>query len=415
MNEYNKYTQPGEHDIIRWSVSGDAENMQDSVVEVNHARLFKEKYPTFGGPYDSHMGTTDHRWRCSACKNKKTVCDGHFGHTQLNYPVKSPLYLKEILKWLKIVCMKCGSLLVTKNIKITGTKRINKYIIMSKSERKCKNCDHVNPLVFKNKLEPNMFQYDVLTDKGVKKVELLNSEISKILNRVSDKCVLKVGKPLSSHPKKFIISTLRIPPNTIRPDIRSLGGNRSNNDDITAFIKNIIEQNLKIQPLASEEELTDKIRNKYYSLDAMVSAMMKGNSGSNSQQVRVITSSHKQPTPITGRFPKKTGRPRYNLMGKRVWNMVRSVITGDCYMKINELGMPKSVAMNLTIPIIVQDDNIDLLNIYFNNKREYPGISGIMDGNSKKFYNVDYLQDDYKLKIGDKVYRHLIDGGRGKL
>jgi len=36
---------------------------------------------------------------------------------------------------------------------------------------------------------------------------------------------------------------MRAPPNAIRPDIRRVGGSRSNNNDITALLKNIVEIN----------------------------------------------------------------------------------------------------------------------------------------------------------------------------
>jgi DNA-directed RNA polymerase beta' subunit len=55
--------------------------------------------------------------------------------------------------------------------------------------------------------------------------------------------LLKMQKPLTAHPKKFILDIIRVPPNTIRPDIRRIGGSRSNNNDITALTKNIVEIN----------------------------------------------------------------------------------------------------------------------------------------------------------------------------
>jgi DNA-directed RNA polymerase beta' subunit len=73
--------------------------------------------------------------------------------------------------------------------------------------------------------------------------ELYNHRIKQILSRITDETVIKAGKPLASHPKNLILSTIRVPPNTIRPDIRKLGGNRSNNSDITSFTKNIVELN----------------------------------------------------------------------------------------------------------------------------------------------------------------------------
>ncbi len=61
------------------------------------------------------------------------------------------------------------------------------------------------------------------------------------------------------------------------------------------------------------------------------------------------------------RLKGKEGRIRGNLMGKRVDFSARSVITPDPNIKINELGVPFKVAMNLTYPEIVTKYNIDMM------------------------------------------------------
>src|ERR1700728_4315230 len=46
----------------------------------------------------------------------------------------------------------------------------------------------------------------------------------------------------------------------------------------------------------------------------------------------------------------KEGRLRGNLMGKRVDFSTRTVITGDPNLELDKVGVPKSIAMNLTYP-----------------------------------------------------------------
>lgn len=50
------------------------------------------------------------------------------------------------------------------------------------------------------------------------------------------------------------------------------------------------------------------------------------------------------------RLKGKSGRIRGNLMGKRVDFSARTVITGDPNIGIDELGVPWSIAQNLTFP-----------------------------------------------------------------
>ena len=51
---------------------------------------------------------------------------------------------------------------------------------------------------------------------------------------------------------------------------------------------------------------------------------------------------------ISDRIKGKQGRIRSNLMGKRVDFSARSVITSDPYINIDEVGVPKKIAMELT-------------------------------------------------------------------
>ena len=95
-------------------ISGDLDNLLKSYVEVTSKDLFRKKLPIQQGSYDAHMGTTENNWRCQSCYNTKTDCPGHFGHINLKYPVQSHMYKDEIMQWLKVICFKCGSLLINK-------------------------------------------------------------------------------------------------------------------------------------------------------------------------------------------------------------------------------------------------------------------------------------------------------------
>jgi DNA-directed RNA polymerase II subunit RPB1 len=53
---------------------------------------------------------------------------------------------------------------------------------------------------------------------------------------------------------------------------------------------------------------------------------------------------------IRARLKGKEGRLRGNLMGKRVDFSARTVITGDPNLDLDEVGVPYTIAMNLTYP-----------------------------------------------------------------
>uniref|UniRef100_A0A3B4BD94 DNA-directed RNA polymerase subunit n=1 Tax=Periophthalmus magnuspinnatus TaxID=409849 RepID=A0A3B4BD94_9GOBI len=64
---------------------------------------------------------------------------------------------------------------------------------------------------------------------------------------------------------------------------------------------------------------------------------------------------------IKQRLKGKEGRVRGNLMGKRVDFSARTVITPDPNLQIDQVGVPRSIAANMTFPEIVTPFNIDRL------------------------------------------------------
>lgn len=62
---------------------------------------------------------------------------------------------------------------------------------------------------------------------------------------------------------------------------------------------------------------------------------------------------------IKQRLKSKEGRIRGNLMGKRVDFSARAVITPDPNIAIDQVGVPRMIAQNLTFPEIVTPFNID--------------------------------------------------------
>ncbi len=62
---------------------------------------------------------------------------------------------------------------------------------------------------------------------------------------------------------------------------------------------------------------------------------------------------------VKQRLKTKEGRVRGNLMGKRVDFSARAVITPDPNIEIDQVGVPRTIAQNLTFPEAVTPFNID--------------------------------------------------------
>jgi len=69
---------------------------------------FNTHTPYINGIYDPKMGPSNNI-RCTLCKFTRRQCPGHYGRVELEYPIKVPILIDELPKWLSIVCHYCSS------------------------------------------------------------------------------------------------------------------------------------------------------------------------------------------------------------------------------------------------------------------------------------------------------------------
>jgi len=90
---------------------------------------------------------------------------------------------------------------------------------------------------------------------------------------------------------------------------------------------------------------------------------------------------------LSQRLKSKDGRFRHNLSGKRVNFSARTVISPDPNLSINEVGVPYSIAMELTVPVKATKHNIKHLTKFIKNgPNKHPGANYVIkpDGIRKK-------------------------------
>ena len=398
---------------VSFYVAGTDENRTDGYVNVEYKDAFKSgNVPAQNGIYDPHMGTTDNSWKCNSCFNKKDLCPGHCGVLELKYPVQNPMYKEELFKWLKIICLECGKLIIDKNLDIVGDELLKEHVKLTRSSKKksiCTRCNAVHPNIVRDKTEQLTIYKEYEMEGGkIRREVLTTKEMLQIFDRVSPETLARVGRPLSSHPRKFIISALCVPPNTIRPDIRKIGGTKSGVNDTTLLLRNIVSANEKIPDTITEYNET--LRGLINLLELMCYEMLRGSTSSNNNKTRIQLSNTKPPASIASHIPKKTGRIRGSLMGKRTHSTCRSVISCDPSMELDELGVPIYIARKIQIPVTYREWNKDELNMYFENgDKIYPGCTRIKKP-SGTYYVGKINRKTFKLEIGDIIYRDMIDG-----
>lgn len=409
-------TYPSTIEYVQFYSLGNNENLEDSYVEVTSKDLFRHGMPVPNGTYDAHMGTTENQWRCHSCFNSKVLCPGHSGHINLNYPVQSPMYKDDIIQWLKIICFECGNLIINKVkaiAQIPTIRKLSEYVKLTRNIEKninCATCNAVHPHVVRDKNRPVTIWAEFYKGNKIeRKYQLYNHLIATIFERISNQTLALMGKPSISHPRKWILNIIRVPANTIRPDIKKIGGGRSNNNDLTTLTKAIVEINNNL-PTIIPKDVTDDLEANFTNLDMAYYELVKGTPGSSGKN-KITTNTNRPPGSLASRLPSKTGRIRRNLMGGRTWYTARSVITCDPMLRIDEIGIPKEVAIEIQIPEIINSRNRDRLMIYFSNKRDlYPGCTKVHKKRTGIDHWVGSLSKDFVLEDGDTIMRDLING-----
>lgn len=387
---------------VSFHLMGSEDHAKSSNCEIISKDLFSNDRPLDQGIYSLNMGTTSYSYRCKTCQNTRDKCPGHFGAVQLRHPVVNPLFRAEVLRWLRQVCHSCGSALGKDGD--DGSFRI--AVANSGKIGKCNHCNAVQPIVVKDPREP-MFLLKRSPDGG-DDVRMFNDEVETIFSRVSDETAAKINGKY--HPSSLILRTVPAIPNNARPDVRKLrSSTRSNNNDTTTFIKNVVATNESLPLLISDEERASK-ETMLNLLEITYSNMVRDPAGGLASS-RIVGGNGQALTSLGTRLRGKEGRIRGNLEGKRFQHGGRSVISGDNFIDIDEVGIPVTIAKVLQVPEVVRPYNIDRIMTFFLNKNTaYPGCTKLVKGDTGATYHIASMKDNIKLEYGDTLYRDLIDG-----
>lgn len=404
---------------VQFYVNNSESNSRESYVVVKATDPLKNGIPTPNGVNSPYTGTVELMHKCATCHNKKQKCPGHSGNILLKYPLLSPLFLSYIRNWLKVVCEHCGSLLYGDDVvmKYPEGRRLKELAkILKQKNEKCFYCGKVHHLIRKDQTSQLAIVARIkdANDRIKEERNLFPHEIERIFSRVTEETVLRLGEPLQSHPSNFVLRSIRVPAVTIRPEVKKLGGTRSSNDDLTVLLQSIIKINASMPSAMNLENLSDIDRKNiamleyaYYRFVRPAPKPTKIQIGG--KQTVIGKSSNLRSAAV--RLCKKEGMIRKLILGKRVHVIVRSVITCNPYLAIDEVGVPLVIAKSIQQIEVVQEFNRSRLMVYFlNGTKKYPGCTHIKKKSTGGSYRINTLRDDYTLEIGDEIMRDTIDG-----
>lgn len=403
--------------------------------------------PRKGGLMDPCMGTIDRNTSCETCGEGMAECPGHFGHIELARPIYHPGFMIKVKKILECICTNCGHLKLDQQGepalwellgRLQPKYRLKYVWERAKTTFVCAEndpveddalapvvlghggCGHRQPLIRKEGLK--MFTVDKKTDedgdeKGKKegavrpaeKRIMTAQECYNILKKIPADDMEAMGLSAEfARPEWMILTVLPVPPAPVRPSVVS-PGKASAQDDLTYKLAEIIKANGSVQKAEQEGSPHYIINNFVELLQYHVCTYM------DNDYAGVPTAKQKGGRPIKSiraRLKGKEGRLRGNLMGKRVDFSARTVITGDPLLDLDQVGVPRSIAMNLTYPERVTIHNrLRLQELVENGPATYPGARFVLKDSGERI-DLKYRKTNIPLQLefGWIVERHLIDG-----
>ncbi|MGK2896844.1 MAG: DNA-directed RNA polymerase subunit beta' [Candidatus Makana argininalis] len=205
-----------------------------------------------------------------------------------------------------------------------------------------------------------------------KELEITNSENKrkKINKRIK---ILESFINSGNKPDWMILTVLPVLPPDLRPLV-PLDGGRFATSDLNDLYRRVINRNNRLKRLIELSAPDIIIRNEKRMLQESVDSVLD-----NGRRGKAITSSNKRPLKSLSEMIKgKQGRFRQNLLGKRVDYSGRSVITVGPYLKLNQCGLPKRMALELFKPFVYS-------------KLETRGISTTIKSAKKMVDNEEYI------------------------
>lgn len=403
-------------DCVQFGILSPDEIRRMSVAEIKHEKLYENGEPKLEGIIDQRLGTNG-TFICMTCYGTNETCPGHFGHVELAKPVYNVGFVNTTLKILRCVCHYCSKVLCSEAT-VQALLRVKKPVDRlrralretSGAKKVCSKetgCGHVQPKYSREAFRIKAILADSGEEGGDTKENLDASKVYAIFKRISDEDCRALGfSPEFSRPEWLLVSLLPVPPPQVRPSV--MRGGLRNEDDLTNKLADIVKNNNILRTLESTGAVAHVLKEQEALVQYHVVTYMNNEfAGVIPATVRGGSRAIKS---IGQRFKGKEGRVRGNLMGKRVDFSARTVITPDPNLKLHEVGVPFSIAMNLTYPEVVTAFNREeLTKLAMRGPHQHPGVNYIE--NEGRIWNLEFQNPaDIQLSIGMKVFRHIRDG-----
>jgi DNA-directed RNA polymerase II subunit RPB1 len=375
------------------------------------------------------MGTMDKFGGvCTTDGSNMYDCPGYFGHLELAAPMYHCGFIKTVVRVLRCVSYHTSQLLVSKEdpryrlglLRAKPEARLRYFTALCASKRLDEATGAPQPsyrlegvkIVLEFPKPKNADDPAAQVPESERRQELSAARCYEILRRIPDADARALGfDPRFTRPDWLLITVLPVPPPPVRPSVLMDSSARCE-DDLTHKLIEIVRANAALrrqaQNGAPQHILSEFAALLQFHLTTYFDNGIPGQPPALQRSGRPIKA-------ISARLKGKGGRVRGNLMGKRVDFSARTVITGDPNIGIDELGVPWSIALNLTFPETVTPANrARLQQLADAGPHPPPGQTGakcIVRADGRRV-NLAYARADAdrRLEVGDRVERHLRSG-----
>ncbi|CAH1781896.1 unnamed protein product [Owenia fusiformis] len=436
--------------LVRWMQFGilsPDEIKRMSVTEggIQYSETTEGGRPKLNGLMDPRQGVIDRMSRCQTCAGNMSECPGHFAHIELAKPVYHVGFMTKTIKVLRCVCFFCSKMLIDPShpkikeviakSKLFPRKRLAHVYDQCKGKNICEGgdemekvgqeddedalgggekkkghngCGRYQPKIRRQGLELTAEWKHVNEESQERKIVLTAERVYEIFKRITDEeCIVLGMDPKFARPDWMIVTAFPVPPLSVRPAVVMFGAAR-NQDDLTHKLADIIKANNQLkrneQNGAAAHIIAEDTKMLQYHVSTFVDNEMPGLPKATQKSGRPLKS-------VKQRLKGKEGRIRGNLMGKRVDFSARTVITPDPNLGIHQVGVPRTIAQNMTFPEIVTPFNIDRMQeLVRRGATQYPGAKYIIRDNGDRIdLRFHPKASDLHLQIGYKVERHMQD------
>ncbi|NTV31233.1 DNA-directed RNA polymerase subunit beta' [candidate division WWE3 bacterium] len=158
--------------------------------------------------------------------------------------------------------------------------------------------------------------------------------------------IIKGMKDAQINPAWIVMEALPVIPPDLRPMVQLPGG-RFATSDLNDLYRRVINRNNRLRELIQLGAPSIILQNEKRMLQEAVDSLIEGS--------RKITRGRKELQSLSDMLKGKQGRFRQNLLGKRVDYSGRSVIVVGPTLKIDQVGVPKEMALELFKPFVLRD------------------------------------------------------------